>query len=71
MFAQVVPEVAPLFDYDQNNPHHDADGWRHTARVVAQVEPTPTLRLAAPAPRRGQARLLHPGPPGDFPFLWP
>lgn len=47
VFAQVLPEVSPLFDYDQNNPHHDADGWRHTARVVAQVEPTPTLRLAA------------------------
>ena len=47
VFAQVVPEVAPLFDYDQDNPHHDADGWRHTARVVSQVEPTPALRLAA------------------------
>lgn len=47
VFAVVLPEVANLFDYHQNNPHHDADGWRHTARVVAAVEPDPVLRLSA------------------------
>lgn len=44
----ILPEVIPLFDYDQNNPHHDSDCWHHTARVVAA---TPNedivLRLSA------------------------
>lgn len=47
VFAVILPEVAGLFDYHQNNPHHDADGWRHTARVVAAVEPETVLRLSA------------------------
>ncbi len=47
VFGVVLPEVVPLFGYDQNNPHHDADGWRHTVRVVSGVPAEPVLRLAA------------------------
>jgi tRNA nucleotidyltransferase (CCA-adding enzyme) len=47
LFGVILPEVAPLFGFDQHNPHHDADGWTHTARVVDGVEPQVVLRLAA------------------------
>ena len=44
----VLPEVAPLFDFDQNNPHHDSDAWRHTIRTVSGVPAEDVaLRLAA------------------------
>ena len=47
VFAVILPEVEPLFDFDQNNPHHDSDGWHHTARTVAAVRPDVVLRLSA------------------------
>lgn len=48
VFGVILPELVPMFDYDQNNPHHDSDCWHHTARVVAAVpNEDPILRLAA------------------------
>lgn len=47
VFGVILPETAPLFGYDQNTPHHDADAWLHTARTVEAVPPDPALRLAA------------------------
>lgn len=48
VFAVVLPEVAPLIGFDQNNPHHDSDAWLHTARTVSGVPAgDAALRLAA------------------------
>lgn len=48
VFAVIVPEIAPLIDYDQNTPHHHLDAWRHTALTVTGVpERDIVLRLAA------------------------
>lgn len=47
VFAVILPEVESLFDFDQNNPHHDSDGWHHTARTVSAVRPDEVLRLSA------------------------
>lgn len=58
VFAVLIPELAPTFDFEQHNPHHDKDIWLHTAAVVSAVHPSPALRWAA---------LLHDiGKPGCF-----
>ena len=44
---QIMPELAPAYGLDQENPHHDRDCWTHMVDVMAQMEPDPALRLAA------------------------
>lgn len=41
-----LPELAPMFDFDQKNPHHCYDVWEHTLHAMANIAPDPTLRLA-------------------------
>lgn len=58
LVSEILPELVPMFGFDQQNPHHDADCWQHTLRVVDGVPPNSTLRLAA---------LFHDaGKPGCF-----
>ncbi|MCD7761095.1 MAG: tRNA nucleotidyltransferase [Clostridiales bacterium] len=45
LIAQVLPELAPMFDFEQHNPHHCWDVWEHTVRAVEAVEPETALRL--------------------------
>ena len=47
VMLQVMPELEPTYGLDQENPHHDRDCWTHMVDVMAQVEPDPTLRIAA------------------------
>ncbi len=48
VLAVILPEIAPLIDYNQNTPHHDLDAWRHTVKVIAGVPQQDfSLRLAA------------------------
>lgn len=42
-----IPELRPMFDFEQHNPHHDRDVWQHTVAVVAHIPPEPVLRWAA------------------------
>ena len=28
----LIPELVPMFGFDQRNPHHDRDVWEHTMR---------------------------------------
>lgn len=44
---QVMPELAPTYGFDQENPHHDRDLWTHLLDTMAAIEPDPALRLAA------------------------
>ena len=56
--AQVLPEVAPMFGFDQRNPHHRYDVWEHTVRAVEAAPPVEALRLTL---------LLHDaGKPASF-----
>ena len=58
VLAVPIPELKPLWGFDQHNPHHDRDVWAHTAAVVDAIPPVPALRWAA---------LLHDvGKPGCF-----
>ncbi len=45
LFAEVVPELAPMFDFDQRNPHHQYDVWEHTLHTLEHVPPRADLRL--------------------------
>lgn len=43
----VIPEIIPMFGFEQHNPHHDKDIWNHTIAVVDHIPPEPVLRWAA------------------------
>ena len=47
ILAAFLPEILPLFGFEQHNKHHCFDVWRHTVAVVANVPPQPVLRWAA------------------------
>lgn len=47
ILAEVVPEIRPLFDFNQNTPWHMYDAWEHTARAVATSPKDPILRTTA------------------------
>ncbi len=46
VLAEVIPELRPMFDFDQKNPHHHLDVWVHTVEAIAMSAPLPTVRLA-------------------------
>ena len=46
ILAVFLPEVVPMFDFDQKNPHHCYDVWEHTLHAMSNIHPDPTLRLA-------------------------
>ena len=45
--VEVLPEIVPMFGFEQHNPYHDKDVWLHTVAVVANIPPEPVLRWAA------------------------
>ena len=45
IFAVVLPEIAPMFDFDQQNKHHLYDVWEHTLHTMEHIAPDPDLRL--------------------------
>lgn len=47
IIAAALPEIAQMFDVDQQNKHHMYDVWEHSVRTLEQVPATETLRWAA------------------------
>lgn len=47
VIAVVIPELIPMFGFEQRNPHHDRDVWRHTVAVVGAIDAVPVLRWVA------------------------
>lgn len=43
----VLPEILPTVGFEQNNPHHDKDVFRHTLCVLEQTPDILHIRLAA------------------------
>ncbi len=43
----VLPELEPMYGFDQMNPYHDYDVYTHTLKAVAAAPPEPVLRWAA------------------------
>ena len=46
VIAEIIPEITPCFDFEQNTPHHCYDVYRHIAHSVGVIEPEPLLRTA-------------------------
>ena len=44
VFGVFLPELSPLFGFDQKNRHHCYDVWEHTLHSLVEVEPDPVLR---------------------------
>ena len=47
VIAIPIPEIEPMFGFDQYNPHHDRDIWNHTISVINSIAADPILRWAA------------------------
>lgn len=60
VIAVPIPEIEPMFGFEQHNPHHNRDIWNHTIAVVSSIPADPVLRWAA---------LLHDiGKPSRYAF---
>lgn len=46
VFAVIIPELVPMFGFDQHTPHHNLDVYAHTARAVSYTYSDPILRTA-------------------------
>ncbi|MBO5409406.1 MAG: HD domain-containing protein [Clostridia bacterium] len=46
IFGEIVPELVPMFDFDQKNPHHLHDVWTHTVKSVVVSKKDIMIRLA-------------------------
>ena len=47
VIAVAIPEIRPMFEFEQRNLHHNKDIWNHTILVVDNITPAPVLRWAA------------------------
>ncbi len=45
VFAVFIPEIKPMFDYEQNTKHHNRDLWHHTTFSVKSIDSAPMLRM--------------------------
>lgn len=45
VIAVFIPEIKVMFNFDQNNPHHDKTLWRHTTSTIFHIENDLILRL--------------------------
>ncbi len=46
ILAVFLPEIRPMFDFDQKNDHHKYDVWEHTVHAVEAAPENLILRLA-------------------------
>lgn len=37
VFYEIIPELKPLYGFEQHNPHHDKDVWKHTITAINLV----------------------------------
>lgn len=42
---ETIPEIKPMINFEQNNPYHCYDLWRHTVHSVLNVQDTEILRI--------------------------
>ena len=46
VIAVFVPEIKPMFDYNQHTKHHNRDLWHHTTYSVKSIDNNPLLRMS-------------------------
>lgn len=64
VLAVLIPELQPMFGFEQHNPYHDRDVWLHTVAVVEHIPPEPVLRWAALLHDVGKPPCFSLGPDG-------
>ena len=47
VFAAIIPEIAPMFGFEQHNVHHCLSIWEHSVTALENTPPEPALRWAA------------------------
>lgn len=47
IIAVCIPDITPMFAFEQHNPHHDKNVWNHTIAVVSNTPAEPILRWSA------------------------
>ena len=65
VLAEIIPELTPMFSYDQNNHHHLCDLWEHTVRAVEAIPPDPVLRLTMLLHDTGKPKCRVDDPNGE------
>lgn len=65
VLAVLIPELQPMFGFEQHNPYHDRDVWLHTVAVVEHIPPEPVLRCCTMSASR---RAFHSGPTASATF---
>lgn len=46
IIAVFIPEIKPMFGFNQNTPYHCYDVWEHTLHAIDNIEPNPELRMS-------------------------
>lgn len=46
VIAVIIPEVKPMFDLEQNNPHHTYNVWEHTLNALKHTPSSELVRFA-------------------------
>lgn len=46
VIAVFIPEIKPMFDYNQHTKHHNRDLWHHTTYAVKSIDNTSLLRMS-------------------------
>ena len=45
VIAVIIPEIASMFNFQQNNPYHNKTLWKHTVSSVKNIENNDVLRM--------------------------
>jgi tRNA nucleotidyltransferase (CCA-adding enzyme) len=45
VFSVIIPELKPMFEFDQNTKHHDKTLWEHTLCALGNIDSEPILRM--------------------------
>lgn len=69
VIAEVIPEITPCFDFEQNTPHHCFDVYRHIAHSVGVIEPDPLLRMTMLLHDIGKPEACTADPTGRYHFM--
>lgn len=46
VIAVFIPEIKPMFDYNQHTKHHNRDLWHHITYAVKSIDNSPLLRMS-------------------------
>lgn len=68
VIGEIIPEVVPMFDLDQENPFHAYSVWEHTLRVIENSPPNPVSRLTAFFHDMGKPQVKTVDPEGQGHF---